>query len=99
MGNVFAVNTSAVNSPNQNGVPFVYAPPPVITAGWRALRHEEMIRRAGVAATLKTLDGNGSYACTISLKRLKGQTGVTPLRHRLRTGYVSPVSLARASYT
>lgn len=97
--NAFAVNTSAVNSINQNGVPPVYATTPPITAGWRALRHEAMIAKAGSAANLKTLDGNGFYGCSLALKGLKGEAGSTPIRHRLRSGYVSPVALARSGFT
>lgn len=99
MRNVIPVNTGAVNSLNQNGVAFVFPPPPVVTAGWRALRHEDMIARDGVPVTLRTLETNNSYNCILSFKRLKVVTGATPARHRLRTGYVSPVALARQLFT
>ena len=97
--NVFPINTAAANSLNQNGVAFVFPSGPVVVAGWRALRHEELIARDGQPATLRTLEPAGAYVCIMAEKRLRNQEGSTPLRHQQKIGYISPVSLARNNFT
>lgn len=97
--NIFSVNTSSVNAINQIGVPVVYPVAAVVSAGWRALRHEEMIQRAKVTGSIKILATGMSFTVPVAIKRLKVVTGSTPLRHKVRVGYVSPVALARVGFT
>lgn len=97
--NVFPINAAAVNSLNQNGVPFVFPAAPAVVAGFRALRHEELIKRDGQPATLRTLEPPGAYVCIMAEKRLRNQEGSTPLRHQQKMGYISPVALARSNFT
>ena len=72
--------------------------PLVVPANWRALRHESMIEKDGRAATYYPISGGVNYGCTLAFKRLKVVTGSTPTRHRVRTGYVSPVNLERSGF-
>lgn len=97
--NVFPINAAAVNSLNQNGVPFVFPAAPAVVAGFRALRHEALIARDGQPATLRTLEPSGAYVCIMAEKRLRNQEGSTPLRHQQKMGYISPVALARSNFT
>lgn len=97
--NQFPVNTSAVNALTLIGISPDFPPPPVVTATWRQLRHEDLIARDGSAALLRPLSNAGPFNCVLAWKRLSGKTGDTPLRHKIRTGYVSPIALERAGFT
>lgn len=96
--NRFPVNTSSVNQLSPIGVALVFPPPPVIAATWRQIKHEDLIRRDGRDALFNPLSGLGPFNCILAWKRLRGKTGDTPLRHKIRFGYVSPINLARGGF-
>lgn len=97
--NRFPVNVASINQINPIGVPLVFPPPPVITGTWRQLRHEDLIRRDGRDALFRPLSNFGPYNCVLAFKRLRGKTGDTPLRHKIRVGYISPIALERVGFT
>lgn len=92
---VIAALEARIEALEENGI---FCPPTVSGFGWRALRHEDLIRRDGQPATLRVLDDERAFVCIMAEKRLRNKEGSTPLRYQQKMGYVSPVALARVGF-